>query len=151
MPRDPADDPTRLLAEMRARVEGAAAQVAELTAELEARDGVVDELESALDALLGWVDLPIVTIDADRRIRALSRGAVRRFEGESVVGKPLSSVVPDDVFTLIESRLSAQLGGDRAAGGGGPSPPGAGRTANDSPVVEALPGGGAVVVLGDPR
>lgn len=134
-----ADDPTELLSELRSRVEGAAAEIDRLTAELQERERWIDELESTLDAVLGLSAVPVVVIGDDRRIRAVTRGASQRLEGD-VVGKPLSSVLPDAEFAAVEQRL-----GDPPADTG-PS------TTDASPAgveVVALPGGGAVVVLPD--
>jgi len=131
-----ADEPTTLIAELRARVEAATSQMDELTAELIHRRAAHDELESLVDVLLGMGDTPVVVVDDERRVRALSRAAAERWEG-AAVGKPLSSVVPDDLY----DRLSAQLDGGGGGGDGGDGS-GAGDTA-----VHPLPGGGAVLVL----
>ncbi|HKH24505.1 MAG TPA: hypothetical protein VKA42_03505 [Acidimicrobiales bacterium] len=134
-----ADDPTELLRELRARIEGAAAEIDRLAAELQDRDRLVDELESTLDAVLGLSAVPVVVIGDDRRIRAVTRGASQRLEGGDVVGKPLSSVLPEAEFAAVEGRV----GHPREAG---PSAP----DASSAEVhVLALPGGGAVVVLPD--
>jgi len=134
-----ADDPTELLRELRARIEGAAAEIDRLAAELQDRDRLVDELESTLDAVLGLSAVPVVVIGDDRRIRAVTRGASQRLEGGDVVGKPLSSVLPETEFAAVEERV----GHPREAG---PSAPDA--TSTEVQVL-ALPGGGAVVVLPD--
>ena len=125
-----ADEPTTLIAELRARVEAATSQMDDLTAELTQRRAAHDELESLVDVLLGVGDTPVVVVDDERRVRALSRAATERWEG-AAVGKPLSSVVPDDLY----DRLSAVLD----AGGGGSG-------AGDA-LVHPLPGGGAVLVV----
>jgi hypothetical protein len=142
MPRKAPEDQSKLLADMRSRVESAAADIDRLTSELTAREEWVDELETIIDVVLGTVDTPGVIVGDDRRIRALSRGAAEHLTGDAVVGKPLSSVVPEHVFAALEARL------------------GAGATGSDESVVEGvepgsmildvqpLPGGGAVVVFG---
>ncbi|HZB67439.1 MAG TPA: hypothetical protein VE503_08475 [Ornithinibacter sp.] len=134
-----ADDPTELLRELRARIERATGEIDRLAAELQDRDRLVDELESTLDAVLGLSAVPVVVIGDDRRIRAVTRGASQRLEGGDVVGKPLSSVLPETEFAAVEERV----GHPREAG---PSAPDA---ASTEVQVLALPGGGAVVVLPD--
>jgi hypothetical protein len=125
-----ADEPTTLIAELRARVEAATSQMDELTTELTHRRAAHDELESLVDVLLGVGDTPVVVVDDERRVRALSRAATERWEG-AAVGKPLSSVVPDDLYDRLVAQLDARGGGS-----------GAGDT-----LVHPLPGGGAVLVL----
>jgi nitrogen fixation/metabolism regulation signal transduction histidine kinase len=142
MPREAIDDQKALLADMRARVETAAAEIDRLTSELAARDDWVDELETIMDMVLGLLDAPVVVVGDDRRIRALSRGASEHLTGDAVVGKPLSSVIPEEVFVALEARLAAAERGsderevDSARPGSMPLD------------VQALPGGGAVVVFG---
>jgi len=123
------DDPALLIAELRARVEAATAQMDELVAELTVRRAVNDELESLLDVLLGLGQDLVVVVDDERRIRAVSQAAADRFEA-AAVGKPLSSALPGDLYDA----LSAQLDGDRSG-----TDPGA--------QIHPLPGGGAVIVL----
>ena len=123
------DDPALLIAELRARVEAATAQMDELVAELTVRRAVNDELESLLDVLLGLGQDLVVVVDDERRIRAVSQAAADRFEA-AAIGKPLSSALPGDLY----DRLSARLDGDRS----GPDP---------GAQIHPLPGGGAVVVL----
>jgi hypothetical protein len=142
MPREAPDDQGKLLADMRARVESAAAEIDRLTSELLAREEWVDELESVMDMVLGLLDTPVVVVGDDRRIRALSRGACERLTGDAVVGKPLSSVVPEAVLTALEARLATTARGsdDREVDGAEP-----GSILLD---VQPLPSGGAVVVFG---
>jgi hypothetical protein len=141
MTRQATEDQSKLLADMRTRVESAAADIDRLTTELTARDEWVDDLETILDIVLGLLHTPVVVVGDDRRIRALSRGAGERLTGDAVVGKALSSVVPDDVFEALEARLeTAASGSDGDAGSAEPGP-----TPLD---VQRLPGGGAVVVFG---
>jgi hypothetical protein len=141
MPRHTNQDDATLLAEMRARVEAATSQIDGLTAELTAREGWIDELESIVDAALAHLATPLLVVGDDRRIRALSQGASDRFGGDVVVGKPLSSVVADDVFTVVDARLVAVAQGvntdDETPASG------------TSGVIEVLPlaGGGAIVVF----
>jgi hypothetical protein len=141
MPRQATEDQSKLLADMRTRVESAAAEIDRLTSELTAREEWVDELETIIDIVLGLLDTPVVVVGDDRRIRALSRGAGQQLTGDAVVGKALSSVLPDDVFAALEARLAtAASGSDGDAAAVEP-----GSTPLD---VQRLPGGGAVVVFG---
>lgn len=144
MPREAIDDDTRLLADMRARVESAAAEIDRLTSELTAREQLADELETVIDIVLGMVDTQVVVVGDDGRIRALSRAAGERLSDDAVVGKALSSVVPEDVFAALEARLARAAGpsGDGTADADDADP---GSMPMD---VQPLPGGGAVVVFG---
>lgn len=148
MPQKPHEDPAALLAELRRRVESAAAEITQLTAELARRDGCIDELESALDTVLGLIELPIVVVDDDHRIRALSRGAAQRFGRDAGVGRPLSSVVPDEVLAAIQARRGTPPPDDQGPGGThalwGSGDAGA---ADAVATVTPLPGEGAIVVL----
>jgi hypothetical protein len=139
MPRQATEDQSKLLADMRTRVESAAAEIDRLTSELTAREEWVDELEAIIDIVLGLLDTPVVVVSDDRRIRALSRGAGEQITGDAVVGKALSSVLPDDVFAALEARLAM------AASGADGDAAEAGSTPLD---VQRLPAGGAVVVFG---
>jgi hypothetical protein len=142
MPGEAPDDQSKLLADMRARVESAAAEIDRLTSELLAREEWVDELESVMDMVLGLLDTPLVVVGDDRRIRALSRGAGERLTGDAVVGKPLSSVVPEAVLTALEARLATTARGPDDWEVDGAEP---GSIPLD---VQPLPSGGAVVVFG---
>jgi len=142
MPPEATDDHTKLLADMRARVESAAAEIDRLTSELMARNEWVDELETVIDIVLGIVDTQVVVVGDDRRIRALSRGAGEYLTGDAVVGKALSSVVPEDVFVAVEARLV------RAARGSDDSDADSAEPESMPMDVQPLPGGGAVVVFG---
>lgn len=142
MPREATDDKTKLLADMRARVESAAAEIDRLASELTAREALADDLETVIDIVLGMVDTQVVVVGDDGRIRALSRGAGEHLPGDAVVGKALSSVVPEDVFAAVEARLSRAESrpDDWAAGDAEPE---------SMPMdVQPLSGGGAVVVFG---
>jgi hypothetical protein len=139
MPRQATEDQSKLLADMRTRVDSAAAEIDRLTSELTAREQWVDELETIIDIVLGLLDTPVVVVGDDRRIRALSRGAGEQLTGDAVVGKAMSSVLPDDVFAALEARLATAASGlDGDAAEPGPAPLD----------VQRLPGGGAVVVFG---
>ena len=142
MPRQATEDQSKLLADMRTSVESAAAEIDRLTSELTAREEWVDELETIIDIVLGLLDTPIVVVGDDQRIRALSRGAGEQLTGDAVVGKALSSVVPEDVFAALEARLAVAPSGSNDGDAASAEP---GSTPLD---VRRLPGGGAVVVFG---
>jgi hypothetical protein len=139
MPRQATEDQSKLLTDMRARVESAAAEIDRLTTELTAREEWIDDLETILDVVLGLLDTPVVVVGDDRRIRALSRGAGERLTGDAVVGKPVSSVLPADIFAALEARLATAASGSD----GDAAEPGS--TSLD---VLPLPSGGAMVVFG---
>jgi hypothetical protein len=141
MTRQATEDQSKLLADMRTRVESAAAEIDRLTTELTAREEWVDDLETTLEIVLGLLDRPVVVVGDDRRIRALSRGVGERLTGDAVVGKALSSVIPDEIFEALEARLATAASGSD----GDEAPAESGSTPLD---VQRLPGGGAVVVFG---
>ena len=130
----PADDPTQLLADMRARLETSTAELDELAASLASARGLADDLETVVDVLLGLGGARVLVIDDDRRIRGLSRAAAEDVEG-AAVGKPLSSAVSDDLFDEVIARLDAEHPGNHPLACAGAD-------------VYRLPGGGAVLVLG---
>ena len=103
---DEAADAAELLAGMRRRVDAAAEDIERLTAELAERTQALDELEAVADAVLGAADTPIVVVGADRRLRAVTRGAAELLGVDGpVLGRPLSTVVPDDVVEATRERL----------------------------------------------
>jgi predicted phage gp36 major capsid-like protein len=135
--RQPADldEAVALLAELRARVEEAAAEIDRLTAELVERNQALDELETITDALLGVTDTAVVLVGDDRRVLAMTRGAADLLDLQgSQVGRPLSTVLPDDLARAVGERLGGPVGEDPVAGG--------------SATVRVLGGGDALVVLG---
>jgi predicted phage gp36 major capsid-like protein len=135
--RQPADldEAVALLAELRARVEEAATEIDRLTAELVERNQALDELETITDALLGVTDTAVVLVGDDRRVRAMTRGAADLLDLQgSRVGRPLSTVLPEDLAREVGEQLDGPVGEDRVAGG--------------SATVRVLAGGEALVVLG---
>jgi nitrogen fixation/metabolism regulation signal transduction histidine kinase len=135
----PADleEAAALLAELRARVEEAAVEIERLTAELVERSQALDELETIMDAVLGVTDTAVVLVGEDRRVRAMTRGAVDLLAtGGSQVGRPLSAVLPDELADAVADALDTALSerGDTEAAGG-------------AATIRALPGGEALVVL----
>lgn len=129
-----ADDPTQLLADMRARLETSTAEIDGLATSLATARGLADDLETLVDVLLGLGGVRVIVIDDDRRIRGLSRAATEELEG-AAVGKPLSSAVADELFDEVVHRLDTE-------------PPGTRPLACAGADVYRLPGGGAVLVLG---
>jgi PAS domain-containing protein len=106
----PTADAVALLAELRGRVEQAAADIERLTDELEERTRTLDELESVADAILGAADTPVVVVGPDRRLRAVTRGASDLLGVEGpVIGKPLSTIVPDEVVEATREPLERLL------------------------------------------
>jgi hypothetical protein len=88
------DDDAELSAEAvrtaRKAVDDAARQLEELANRLDDRQEALDLTESVLDAVLAVTVTPLVVVDLDRRVRALSRAAADR----ASVGAPLADVVP---------------------------------------------------------
>lgn len=131
------DEAAGLLAELRARVEEAAVEIERLTAELVDRSQALDELETIMDAVLGVTDTAVVLVGDDRRVRAMTRGAAELLETQgSQVGRPLSTVLPDELADAVAEALDAARAdrGDTEAAGG-------------AATIRALPGGEALVVL----
>jgi hypothetical protein len=134
--RDPVepDEAVALLAELRERAEEAATEIERLTVELVERNRALDELESVTDALLDVTDTAVVLVGGDRRVRAMTRGAVDALGLRgSQVGRPLSAVLPDEVARAVGERLDGTVGDEEVAGG--------------SASVRLLDAGGALVVL----
>src|SRR5690606_15305132 len=124
---------TDLLRQMRARVDAAARDIESLTEEVTSRNRTIDQLESLVDALLDIAEIAVVVIGHDRRAKALSRVAARDLNGFDPVGKPASSVLPEDVIERVSACLDDGPGVD----------PGE----REGVRVQRLPGGDALVVL----
>jgi hypothetical protein len=145
-------DVSALLAEMRARLDEAAADIERLTGELEDRAQALDDLEGLTDILLGAGESAVLVVRPDRRVRALSKGAADLLGVDDThVGRALSSVVPDEVSSAVRDYLAqaAEAADADADAGSAPLP---GRTdelvAGEWTVrVTGLPDGGAVLVL----
>jgi len=115
------DEAAAVLAEMRARLDEATADIERLATALEERTQALDEVETMAEVLLGAAAAAVVVVRGDRRVRALSPSAAELLGVDSsYVGRALASVVPDEVVA-------------------------AGWTVEVTP----LPGGGAVLVLGE--
>lgn len=136
------DEAAALLSELRARIEEATAEIERLTAELVQRGRALDELETLTDALLGATDTAVILVGEDRRVRAMSRGAAELLGVErSQVGRPLSTVLPDDLAEAVGERLDAAREGGASSSG----------SSADAPVrVRMVAGGNALVVLRRP-
>lgn len=79
----------------RRELEGAASDLERLTELLGERTDALDTLEALVDHLLGLVDVPLVVVDADGRIAAVSRGAADSVDAlADALGKPAKSVLP---------------------------------------------------------
>lgn len=134
-PDDRADEAAELVAEMRAAVEDATRKLERMTDEVTEQRATADRLESMVDLLLDLTDKPLIVIDLDRRITAVSRVAARQVEA-ATVGKPLSSVLPEP----LAEQLVTHVEGLRQGAGGSSTVEGV--------RVHPLPGG-AMLVLPD--
>jgi PAS domain-containing protein len=136
-PDDRADavaaEAAELVADMRAAVDEATTQLERMTDELTGQRAVLDRLESIVDLLLDLAETPVIVVDADRRIAAVSRAAARGFEG-AAVGKPLSSVLPEP----LAEQLAAHI--DRLGQGAG------GASTVEDVRIHPLPGGAMLVL-----
>ncbi|MDD9368953.1 MAG: hypothetical protein PV358_02465 [Acidimicrobiales bacterium] len=95
-------DAAALLAEMRAGLDAATAQVERVADELDGSRARLDLLETAIDILLGHVEAVVVVVDADRNILGMSAAAVDRLGGPAI-GKPLTSVLPEPLADNIRA------------------------------------------------
>lgn len=129
----PAGELSELMGEMRSRVDAAAAEIDALTAEVVERTRTVDELEALVDALLDVAGAALVVVGSDRRVKAVSRRAVKLLDGTAPVGKPASTVLPEH----IARRVAACLDDAQHAGG----------WEDDGAMVQRLPSGDALVIL----
>jgi hypothetical protein len=86
--------------EARRELEGAAADLESVTQLLHERTDALDTLEALVDHLLGLVDVPLVVVDADGRIAAVSRGAADSMDAlTDALGKSAASVLPSGALT----------------------------------------------------
>jgi nitrogen fixation/metabolism regulation signal transduction histidine kinase len=123
------DDDT--IDEMRNELERAAGDLERVTEQLRERSDQVERLEALLDETLARLELPVVVVGPDRRVAAMSRGALALLpETSRVLGKAASTVLPRP---LLE-RLVALADGTSNA---------------DGSDLVALPGGATLVVLGE--
>ncbi|HEX6238179.1 MAG TPA: hypothetical protein VFZ68_13355 [Acidimicrobiales bacterium] len=129
----PAGELTDLLGQMRSRVDAAGAEIDALTAEIVERTRTVEELEALVDALLDVAGAALVVVGIDRRVKAVSRRAVKLLDGTAPVGKPASTVLPENVARKVAACL------DDAAQGAGWD--------GDGAMVQRLPSGDALVIL----
>ena len=133
------DDDARLTAEAicaaRQAVDEATRQLHELTSRLSDRQVELDHVETVLDAVLDVSTTPLVVVDPDRRVRALSRAAA----DVASVGTALAEVVPPAAARRVGELIDA----------GGPVEtelPEAGPGAS----ARVLPNGQVIVVLAQP-
>jgi nitrogen fixation/metabolism regulation signal transduction histidine kinase len=123
------DDDT--IDEMRNELERAAGDLERVTEQLRERSDQVERLEALLDETLARLELPVVVVGPDRRVAAMSRGALALLpETSRVLGKAASTVLPrallDRVVALADGTIKA-----------------------DGSDLVALPGGATLVVLGE--
>jgi PAS domain-containing protein len=86
---------TDRLDDARRELEGAAVDLERVTELLHERSEAVDALEVLVDHLLELVDVPLVVVDADGRIAAVSRGAAATVGAlADALGKPARAVLP---------------------------------------------------------
>ena len=123
------DDDT--IDEMRNELERAAGDLERVTEQLRERSDQVERLEALLDEALARLELPVVVVGPDRRVAAMSRGALALLpETSRVLGKAASTVLP----RALVDRLAALADGTSKA---------------DGTDLVALPGGATLVVLGE--
>lgn len=145
--------PVALLDDMRRELERAADDLERATQQLHQRTGLVEHLEVLVDELLGLLVVPVVLVDENARVTALSRGASDMFEVDdpaAVVGKTVSSVLPAPVSKEVTAHVraaGAAAGRTIDEGTGGPRRRGGGETAKTVRFVD-LPSGSTLVVLG---
>jgi uncharacterized protein GlcG (DUF336 family) len=84
------------LEEVRQELVDAADDLERMTAELRSRTRLVERLEALADTLLDLVALPVVVVDTEGRIAAVSRGGASELPGlADSLGKPVSAVLPE--------------------------------------------------------
>jgi nitrogen fixation/metabolism regulation signal transduction histidine kinase len=123
------DDDT--IDEMRNELERAAGDLERVTEQLRERSDQVERLEALLDATLARLELPVVVVGPDRRVAAMSRGALALLpETSRVLGKAASTVLPRALLDRVVALADGTVKSD----------------GND---LVALPGGATLVVLGE--
>jgi hypothetical protein len=84
------------LEEVRQELVDAADDLERMTAELRSRTRLVERLEALADTLLDLVALPVVVVDTEGLIAAVSRGGASELPGlADSLGKPVSAVLPE--------------------------------------------------------
>jgi hypothetical protein len=119
----------------RRAVDDATRQLDELTARLLDTQAALDVVETVLDAVLAVTATPLVVVDRDRRVSALSRAA----DDRASVGIALADVVPAAAARCIDELMDV---GEPAEA----DLPDAGQGAR----VRVLPTGHVVVLLAQP-
>lgn len=140
--------PAALLDEMRRELERAADDLERVTRQLHQRTDLVEQFEVLVDELLDLLGVPVVLVDEDARVTALSRGAASLVgDPAAALGKQASSVLPSPVAKRVTAYVkAAAIGRDgRRVGAQGDDEDDGG----DGPVVRFvdLPGGSTLVVL----
>jgi hypothetical protein len=109
-PEPPAPDED----EVRRELEGAAVDLERVTSLLHERTEALDTLEALVDHLLGLVDVPLVVVDADGRIAAVSRTAADTVDDlADALGKQATAVLPAGALTAGAAVSGAEDGGLR--------------------------------------
>lgn len=125
----------------------AAAELEHLAGTLQERTELVERLEVLVNALLDLLPVPVVVVDAQERLTAVSRGAAKaRPELAAALGKPASAHLGP---RLVEEVAAFAAAAAVELGRPGPSQLSArASTAGDAPPrFTALPGGSTLVVL----
>ena len=151
-PADAGDEAAEALAEMRARLDEAAADIDRLADALEERTQALDEVETIADGA-AWAPAAaaLVVVRGDRRVRALSPAAAELL-GVDVVARGAGAVAawcptrswPSSARTWAARATPARPRTNPTAAAAG-QVVAAGWTVEVTP----LPGGGAVLVLGE--
>jgi nitrogen fixation/metabolism regulation signal transduction histidine kinase len=151
--------PAALLDEMRRELEHAADDLERVTRQLHQRTDMVDRFEVLVDELLALLPVPVVLIDEDARVTAISRGAAQMLgDPAAAVGKQASSVLPPAVARRVTAYVRSSTaraaaregqGGPEASDGTEDEDESAGAGSDEGPVVRFLdlPGGSTLVVL----
>jgi uncharacterized protein GlcG (DUF336 family) len=98
----------RTLDEVRQEVVAAADDLERMTAELRSRTRLVERLEALADTLLDLVAVPVVVVDTEGRIAAVSRCGASELPGlAESLGKPVSAVLPEPLAGEIVAFVTA--------------------------------------------
>lgn len=135
LPDDDARHTAEAICAARQAVDEATRQLDELTSRLSDRQAELDQVETVLDAVLAVSATPLVVVDAERRVRALSRAAADL----ASVGTALADVVPQAAARRVGELIDAGAPVETELPEAGP-----GASAR------VLPNGHVIVVLAQP-
>lgn len=142
------ESPAGLLDDMRHELDRAADDLERITRQLHQRTDMVEQFEVLVDELLELLAVPVVLVDEDARVTALSRGAAAMVgDPAAALGKQASSVLPSPLAKRVTAYVKATaLARDGRRLGTGSDDEGDG---GDGPAVRFLdlPGGYTLVVL----